>query len=927
MMFNNFEVTELHPAPPGSSTTCLAISSTLQHLLTCPTLLAPTLWHLQNLNVPLRTLRGHTNPVTAAAFSTGGELVTASKERAVLWCLARGLEGEGVVVARELGEPRCAKMLHQEGDEGGWLAIGVGGQVWVIKMTFAKSELGIKLAKVERLACLDCNTASMTDLLFLHNDGIQADNLMSEVKKTKEGKMGNEDLMVATAGEDRTVRIWRFGKEGEKKWEALQQGRHPINCLATNRQHLLAVGDCGGNLLVWQLGNSCSRLVCRMSLSKYFPTNEDGNQEAGCDLLSVILMDAFAGGDQDDENGDGLPSLLHTGSVLGEILSTRQEVLVGTNLGLVLLDLRNRSPIHVLPFTQLMARPSQWLSMASFLTLASLSSRVLCLSQGSEDRRIRLISVTLAEKKKSKEEPDPGCLVISLEDENANIDEAVVTVIPKDEIQSGSALDLDCKPALMTQQSLSIMRKGSLPMEQMRQNIKLWQTGGEALKGNKGETAKKFGGEKLAKSSGYGRDQPKPQKMFQPITNRPSRKKTKKNFSFFASSRLEEPDLMFSQTISSSSSESSSSRLSTSSSEPELSERSSIQLEERRARWSIDSALPRWSSTCSILRKASPPYPVIPHPPTRPSRRLRFWEDSARSQLTFSASGRNLAITGANNSIQVIASSLLLGKEHRSGEDLVGEGQRLVGHKGPVSSADFNRTGDWLASAGEDKVVKLWDWRSRRVIMDVDSKKGGFYEEGYGVSRKVSKDVQVFTEPVTKSRFFYMDSLLLSTSGNKLVVHTLRLPPNPGEPAQYRLVKTAAFPECRTISTLACVNQFYSFLTFLACSDRAVRVFDLNQWKVVREFPKCHPRTTYRCVTHLIIVMNNDNNNNNNISIPGYLWQKAVPLFLIQSAPLTFSSPPPLVILSHFQCMMIKVIMIRMINNDGDHNDLNHFLR
>ena len=52
-------------------------------------------------------------------------------------------------------------------------------------------------------------------------------------------------------------------------------------------------------------------------------------------------------------------------------------------------------------------------------------------------------------------------------------------------------------------------------------------------------------------------------------------------------------------------------------------------------------------------------------------------------------------------------------------------------------------------------------------------------------------------------------------------------------------------PECRTISSLACVNQFYSFLAFLACSDRAVRVFDLNQWAVVREFPRCHHRTTH----------------------------------------------------------------------------------
>ena len=881
------QVVELHPAPPTTSSTCLAISPDLQHLLTCPTVLAPTLWHLNNLNVPLRTLRGHTNPVTAAAFSSGGHLVTASKERAVLWCLNIN-QGEGVVVARELGQPRCVKLVHQVGAEEGWLGIGVGGQVWVIKMIFGKSEHGVKLAKVERLACLDCNTASMADLLFLHSGSRQGDNLSglqrTNMKKPKDRsceRTEGEELLVATAGEDRTVRVWRVGagKEEEKSWESLQQGRHPVNCLATNRQHLLAVGDCGGNLLIWQLGQSCSRLVCRISLSKYFPGDQDGNQEAGCDLLSIILKDAF----QDGEDAEELPSLLDTGSVLDELLSTRQEILVGTNLGLVLLDLRNRAPIHILPFTQLMSSPSQWMSMASFLTIASANSRVLCLTQGSEDRKIRLISVTMVENKKTQKEPDPACLVISLEDENANIDEALVTVIPRDEIQSGSPLDLDCKPALMTQQSLSIMRKGSLPIEQMRQNIKLWQTGGDGVKGSKGDSGKKSREERPAKSSGYGRDQPKPQKMFQPITNRP-KTKTKKNFRFFASCRLDEPDLMFPQPPSSSSS-TSSSRLSTSSSEPELSsERLSIPLEERRARWSIDSALPRWSSTCSILRKASPPYPVIPHPPTRPARRLRFWEDSARSQLAFSASGRNLAITGANNSIQVVASNVLLGKEQGKDGLTTGDGQRLVGHKGPVASAEFNRTGEWLASAGEDKVVKLWDWRSRRVIMDVDSKKGGFYEEGYGVNRKVSKDAQVFTEPVTKSRFFYMDSLLLSTSSNKLIVHTVKLPSNPGEPGQYRLMKTASFPECRTISTLACVNQFYSFLTFLACSDRAVRVFDLNQWKVVREFPKCHPRTTYRCGTISSKVIDKH-------CFLGFRLQRAVLRFLILSVLLISSLP------------------------------------
>ena len=40
---------------------------------------------------------------------------------------------------------------------------------------------------------------------------------------------------------------------------------------------------------------------------------------------------------------------------------------------------------------------------------------------------------------------------------------------------------------------------------------------------------------------------------------------------------------------------------------------------------------------------------------------------------------------------------------------------------------------------------------------------------------------------------------------------------------------------CKTVTTMSCVNQFFSFLTLVGCSDRSVRVYDLNQGKVVRE--------------------------------------------------------------------------------------------
>ena len=42
-----------------------------------------------------------------------------------------------------------------------------------------------------------------------------------------------------------------------------------------------------------------------------------------------------------------------------------------------------------------------------------------------------------------------------------------------------------------------------------------------------------------------------------------------------------------------------------------------------------------------------------------------------------------------------------------------------------------------------------------------------FQLQAYYFFLQVSKDVPIFSEGVTKSKFFYMDSLLLSTSSNK----------------------------------------------------------------------------------------------------------------------------------------------------------------
>ena len=131
--------------------------------------------------------------------------------------------------------------------------------------------------------------------------------------------------------------------------------------------------------------------------------------------------------------------------------------------------------------------------------------------------------------------------------------------------------------------------------------------------------------------------------------------------------------------------------------------------------------------------------------------------------------------------------------------------------------------------------IQVWDWRSRRVSLNVNSKRGGQWEESFGSAKKSARDQPLFSDPVNRAQFCYMDNLLLSVSSNKLFIFNVNLPER-GEagPSQYRLAKMVTMSECKTITTMSAINQFYSFLALVACSDRSVRVYDMNQAKVSR---------------------------------------------------------------------------------------------
>ncbi len=159
-----------------------------------------------------------------------------------------------------------------------------------------------------------------------------------------------------------------------------------------------------------------------------------------------------------------------------------------------------------------------------------------------------------------------------------------------------------------------------------------------------------------------------------------------------------------------------------------------------------------------------------------------------------------------------------------------GSGFTLMGNAGPVLSSSFSHSGVFLATAGKDKIVNIWNWAQKRCVLDVCAKAGwGKARNGLGSnqpSRKINSSI--FPEEVIKSQFFYLDKFLLTASGNKIFFHAISLDDREGNDNWHKLVKSITLVECKRLTDVSACNQFHSHLVLCACSDRHVRVLDLS---------------------------------------------------------------------------------------------------
>ena len=433
-----------------------------------------------------------------------------------------------------------------------------------------------------------------------------------------------------TAAEDSKVKIW--SQQGELQC-SLGDTRYPVTCISINSDDLLVVGDCGGAVRLYQIMTSAQVSLVTMIdvsalMSRHRPDDAD-QARPGCDVLSLKLLNTARNNSVEDN--DDLPSLVSCKTrVTEEILNTCQRCLVATTLGVCVLDLRSRSALEILLFSELSSPSSTILSSVASRAAISMSrSSVVTIYQTSLDNKCKLLSLTKEEKKSDTSEEvsdtDSGCCVVSLEDgdEDHLDNEDVVSVIPRSDIIKGSILDFNHKSSEMNKQSLTIIRAGSLPLEKMRTNIKLWQSSSN----------------KSVKSSGYGRDKPRA-KMFEPSVNK-GRPRPRKNTLF---------------TVSRSESDLSSASLVTTdlnSDSPVTKDHNTV-TGARRQRWSVESAPASLSKSSSLLQLISD-HCSSSAPVNQCDSSVRLWSDCSRSHLSHSPGhGRHLAVSGARNSVQAM---------------------------------------------------------------------------------------------------------------------------------------------------------------------------------------------------------------------------------------------------------------------------------
>ncbi|ESO83374.1 hypothetical protein LOTGIDRAFT_169443 [Lottia gigantea] len=199
--------------------------------------------------------------------------------------------------------------------------------------------------------------------------------------------------------------------------------------------------------------------------------------------------------------------------------------------------------------------------------------------------------------------------------------------------------------------------------------------------------------------------------------------------------------------------------------------------------------------------------------------------------LRFSGNGNHLACSLANKLAMTF--SMPLKKA----------GSVFQGHDAAVNSMDWSHDNKFLLTSSDDRSVILWNAASEPIMkMATINNNFSFLE-----SETTNKNNPSFSKEIRQAQFYYMDKFILLISGNTFYMYKYFLDQTKDDikryltKSKYKLVKSWA-TESQSLTALAAMNSFYSYVAICAGSNRSFEVFDLNEGRSVTVVEDAHAR-------------------------------------------------------------------------------------
>ncbi|XP_039204867.1 WD repeat-containing protein 27 [Crotalus tigris] len=196
-------------------------------------------------------------------------------------------------------------------------------------------------------------------------------------------------------------------------------------------------------------------------------------------------------------------------------------------------------------------------------------------------------------------------------------------------------------------------------------------------------------------------------------------------------------------------------------------------------------------------------YPLGKSPPTKSVRQITVTDKpTAICCIQHSGNGELLACGLADRTLLAFKSNL------------IGEPTVYSGHDGAITSVGWSHDNNWLVSSSEDRTLKIWSVSSAEPSLCLGN--------------------NIFHKSIRSAQFYYIDTFILLSCGAEFYLLRYYLDTSKDEIKRYRTKSICKsiqkFPMSSTveITSLAAVNDFYSYIVLAAGSNRALEIFDLN---------------------------------------------------------------------------------------------------